>query len=73
LRQNNGQTEVGSVDLTTKNLFSSPYYKLQQNDVVFVEQTIERVRQREQQRVASQISLASTIITTIALIISFTR
>jgi polysaccharide export outer membrane protein len=73
LRENNGQREVGTVDLTTNKLFSSPYYKLQQNDVVYVEQTGERIRQREQQRTATQIGLASTVITTIALIISFTR
>jgi len=72
-RENNGQREVGVIDLTSKELFNSPYYNLQQNDVVLVEQTGERTRQREQQRVASQIGIASTVITTIALIISFTK
>jgi len=73
LREANGQRETGVVDLTSKDLFNSPYYNLQQNDVVLVEQTGERTRQREQQRVASQIGIASTIVTTIALIISLTR
>jgi polysaccharide biosynthesis/export protein len=73
LRETNGQRETGIVDLTSKDLFNSPYYNLQQNDVVLVEQTGERTRQREQQRIASQIGIASTIITTIALIISLTK
>jgi polysaccharide biosynthesis/export protein len=72
-RENNGQRETGVVDLTSKDLFNSPYYNLQQNDVVLVEQTGERTRQREQQRIASQISIAATIVTTIALIISLTK
>ena len=73
LRETNGQRETGIVDLTSKDLFHSPYYNLQQNDVVLVEQTGDRTRQREQQRIASQIGIASTIITTIALIISLTK
>ncbi len=72
-RENNGQRETGVIDLTSKDLFNSPYYNLQQNDVVLVEQTGERTRQREQQRIAAQISIASTVITTIALIISLTK
>ena len=35
----NGQREVGLIDLTSKQMFNSPFYHLQQNDVVMVEQT----------------------------------
>lgn len=73
LREINGQRETGFIDLTSKDLFNSPYYNLLQNDVVLVEQTRERTRQREQQRITSQIGIASTIITTIALIISLSK
>lgn len=37
IREVNGQTIVGQVDMTSADLFDSPYYYLQQNDVVFVE------------------------------------
>lgn len=37
VRETNGQYQVGQVDLTSKTLFESPFYYLQQNDVVYVE------------------------------------
>ncbi len=68
-----GQVELGQVDLTTKDFFASPYFRLQQNDVVMVEQTGRRIKQQEQQTVAQQISIASGVITAIALILNFLR
>ncbi|RYZ27941.1 MAG: hypothetical protein EOO10_11160, partial [Chitinophagaceae bacterium] len=72
-RESNGQVAVQTIDLTAKDIFISPYYHLQQNDVLFVEQTGRRLRQQEQQNVAQQIGIASSIITAIALIINFIR
>lgn len=72
-REVNGRMEVGYVSLTTTNLFTSPYYRLQQNDVVFVEQTRRRVQLQEQQTVAQQVSIATGIVTAIALIINIIR
>ena len=37
LRVVNGDREIGTVDLTSKDIFESPYYNLQQNDVVLVD------------------------------------
>jgi polysaccharide export outer membrane protein len=37
IRENNGKREFGRVDLTKRDLFDSPYYYLQPNDVVYVE------------------------------------
>jgi len=70
LRQNNGVTELGVLDLTSKTIFSSPYFQLQQNDVVLVDQNRYKLRQTEQQRVAQQIGFATGIISTIALLIA---
>jgi polysaccharide biosynthesis/export protein len=72
-RESNGQVTVQTIDLTAKDIFTSPYYHLQQNDVVFVEQTARRLRQQEQQNVVQQIGIATSIITAIALIINFIR
>lgn len=44
IRESNGQVQVGEVDLTSQNLFESPFYYLQQNDVVFVEPNKKRKR-----------------------------
>src|SRR5687767_5078182 len=50
LRENKGQRQLGIVDVTTTKLFESPYYQLQQNDVIMVEQTRYKLRATEQQR-----------------------
>lgn len=72
-REINGQLQVGYVPLTSADLFASPYYRLQQNDVVFVEQTRRKLQQQEQQTVAQQIGIATGIITAIALIVNIIR
>ena len=73
LRENNGQRIVGTLDLTSKDMFYSPFYHLQQNDVVMVEQTQRRIQQQERQNIAQQIGLVTSIITAIALILNFMK
>jgi len=73
MRENSGQVAVQTVDLTSKEVFTSPFYRLQQNDVVFVEQNRRRLQQQEQQNIAQQIGIATGIITAIALIINIIR
>jgi len=73
LRETNGQREIATVDLTSKNLFDSKFYRLQQNDVVLVEQAGRKLKQQEQQNLAQQIGIATSIITAIALILNFIK
>ncbi|HEY0354692.1 MAG TPA: polysaccharide biosynthesis/export family protein, partial [Flavisolibacter sp.] len=73
VRDNNGEIVVGTIDLTSKDMFTSPYFKLKQNDVVMVDQTGKRIQQRERQEVAQQIGIATSIITAIALILNFIK
>lgn len=68
-----GSSQVATIDLSTKNMFTSPYYVLQKNDVVMVEQSGERRSQRTQQNTAQQIGIVTGIITTIALILNFIK
>lgn len=70
LREHNGKRQLGIIDVTTSKMFESPYYQLQQNDVVMVEQTRYKVRQTEQSRVTQQIGFTLSIITTIAFLIN---
>ena len=70
LRYEGVEQKMGVLDLTSKNIFSSPYYQLQQNDVVLVDQTRFKLRQTEQQRVTQQIGFATGIISTVALLIA---
>lgn len=70
LREVNGERQLGVLDLTSKEIFSSPYYQLQQNDVVVVNQTRYKLRQTEQQRVTQQVGFVTGIISTVALVIA---
>lgn len=73
VRENNGHIERGRIDLTSDSMFSSPYYRLQQNDVVLVESNGKRLQQQQRQDVAQQIGIATSIITAIALILNFIK
>jgi polysaccharide export outer membrane protein len=73
VRENNGQIEKGIVDLTSSAMFASPYYRLQQNDVVFVESNGKRLQQQQRQETAQQIGIATSVITAIALILNFIK
>jgi len=73
VRENNGQIERGTIDLTSDSMFSSPYYRLQQNDVVFVESNGKKGRQEQRQETAQQIGIATSIITAIALILNLIK
>jgi polysaccharide export outer membrane protein len=68
-----GQRSIASLDLTSSEMFTSPYFRLQQNDVIFVDQTERRLRQQEQQQIVQQIGIATGLITTIALILNFIK
>jgi polysaccharide export outer membrane protein len=68
LREVNGNREVGTIDLTSKNVFDSPYYNLQQNDVVFVDIKKTKVKQVDQGLVTQRITFALGLVTSIALL-----
>ena len=68
IREANGNREVGTIDLTAKNLFESPYFYLQQNDVLIVDPTKAKVRSNEESIVLQRITFALTFITTAALL-----
>lgn len=73
IRDVNGSREIGTIDLTSKDMFRSPYYLLQQNDVVLVEQTRRKVKQQEQQLLVQQIGIATSIITAVALVLNLIK
>ena len=68
IREINGKREIGIIDLTSKDLFASPYYNLMQNDIVMVEPTKQKMRQAEQSVVAQRITFALGLITSAAFI-----
>tara|TARA_B100000508_G_scaffold118450_1_gene98504 strand:+ start:10253 stop:11038 length:786 start_codon:yes stop_codon:yes gene_type:complete len=71
VRTNQGKKEEYRVDLTSNEIFSSPVYYLQQNDVVYVEPNQAKMNTSKFSPVYSiLISVSSLIITTIILITS---
>jgi len=44
IREENGVQKVSRIDLTKTDLFSSPFYYLKQNDVVYVEPSLKGVK-----------------------------
>lgn len=66
IREVNGDREIGTIDLTSKDLFESPYYNLLQNDVVVVDPSPQKSRDADQARTAQKISFAFTLVTVAA-------
>lgn len=67
MRETNGQKEFGTVDLTKRDLFKSPYYYLHPNDVIYVEPS--KGRNAQSDRTYTNISMAFSAISIIVLLI----
>ncbi len=68
LREQNGKRETGKIDLSSKDIFESPYYYLLQNDVLIVEldESNRKYKEAEQARTIQKISFAFTLVTVAA-------
>ncbi len=72
MRESNGKYQWGRLDLTKPDIISSPYYYLQQNDVVYIEATKRKI-QANDQVTTRNVSIVATVISTIALIYSLLK
>jgi polysaccharide biosynthesis/export protein len=66
IREIEGERTTARLDLTSKEIFNSPYYYLQQNDIIYVEPVKARTEQASLAR--SNISIALSIATLLAFI-----
>ena len=67
VREENGQRIIGEIDLTSKDVFKSPYYYLHQNDVVYVEPNMKRKKQAQRDPMTvTYISSAVSIISVLS-------
>ena len=64
IRESNGKREFARLNLTSPEIFKSPYYFLKQNDLVVIEQTRNKISNNDQ-TTARNISLATSIISTL--------
>jgi polysaccharide biosynthesis/export protein len=65
IRENKGRREFGYVSLLSKSIFSSPYYRLQQNDVIYV-RSIENKPTVEEETSARKLSYIATIVSLVS-------
>ena len=71
IRDNNGRKEYHRFDLTSAEMLTSPYYYLQQNDVLYIEPNKARKgNARYSQSGQFNVSLASTIISALSILAS---
>ncbi|MCY7311249.1 MAG: polysaccharide biosynthesis/export family protein [Chitinophagaceae bacterium] len=66
VRTIDGKIETGFIDLSSKELFNSPYYHLLQNDMVMVDPGKIKAKSLEQAVVAQKVTFALTIATVAA-------
>lgn len=69
IRETNGKREFGTIDLRQPDIFRSPFYQLQQNDVVYVDFNKSKSANSDQVTVRN-ISIATSIVTTLAVLYS---
>jgi len=69
VRETDGKREIGVVDLSSSDLFASPYYNLQQNDMVLVDPTIRKAKKVEQEAFFRQTGFVLSIITAMAVVV----
>lgn len=71
MRDNNGQKEFGRMDITSPDIFTSPYYYLHQNDVVYVEPNDPKKKNANYSQAQQYtITIVSTILTAVSIITS---
>ena len=67
-RENNGKVEFARLDLRTDEVFTSPYFYLQQNDVVLVEPN--QARTTSNQSIGLWLSMVGTVSSTATVVVS---
>lgn len=71
IREQNGKREFGKVNLLSNEVFKSPYFIMQQNDVVYVEMTDKKLNDTDQlvSRNISIITGVVSVLTTLGLLL----
>ena len=67
-RENNGQLEFARLDLTSDEIFTSPYFYLQQNDVIVVEPN--QARSTSNQTIGLWLSMIGTVSSAATVVVS---
>jgi len=70
IREKNGQRQYGRIDLNnTRSLFESPFYYLQQNDIVYVEPRKSKLWNTDQTTIRN-VSIMATILSAVSILVT---
>ncbi|HET6253724.1 MAG TPA: polysaccharide biosynthesis/export family protein [Puia sp.] len=72
IRETDGKREYARLDLTKPQVMASPYFYLQQNDVVYVEANKKKLLANDQ-ATTRNVTIAATVISALAIVISLLR
>lgn len=73
VREKNGKREIGRIDMNnSQSLFSSPFYYLQQNDVVYVQPSRSKLWNMDQTTVRN-ISIIASVLSALAVVVTVFR
>jgi polysaccharide export outer membrane protein len=72
IRETNGKRDFARLDLTKPEILASPYFYLQQNDVIIFEASKKKIAANDQ-TVVRNVSLAATVISVFAILYSIFR
>jgi len=64
-REIDGNREIGTIDLTSKDVFLSPYYNLMQNDIIIIEANKSKVRPEDQvtwQKITAVVGIITSLV-----------
>ena len=62
IRDSSGKRSIGKVDFTQKDIFNSPFYYLQRNDVVYIETNKNKTKSEQFSRASSLVATFTSII-----------
>jgi polysaccharide export outer membrane protein len=72
IREAGGTREFGRLDLTSPDIFKSPYFYLKQNDIVIIGQSKKKATQSDQATLR-YIAVSTSILSTVAIIVNLFR
>lgn len=73
VRETNGEREIGTIDLSDKKLFTSPYYNLLQNDVILVEVSPKREKRADQEVALRKVGFVVSLVTAVGILVQLFR
>lgn len=70
IREQNGKREFARVDITDAGIFNSPYFNLQNNDIIYLEPVKYKTTDENQERITRSLTFASIIFSTAVFVLT---